>query len=86
MSFIGSVENIFTYENEPGHEIVFIFEGDFVNKEVYKKRSFSFKEENGEEFEAGWVKIQEFADKKAILYPEGLLDLLLTQFGMDKPE
>ena len=33
-------ENIFTYNNEPGHEICFIYKADFKDIENYKREDF----------------------------------------------
>src|SRR3990170_4725004 len=32
---LGVVENIFVYQGEQGHEIVFVFDAEFVNKSLY---------------------------------------------------
>lgn len=52
------VENIFTYNNQAGHEIAFIYAAEFVDKKLYEQESFKIIE-GGEEFEAIWVEINE---------------------------
>lgn len=32
-------EEIFQYNNQPGHEVMFIFEAEFLNKDLYKEDS-----------------------------------------------
>ena len=76
LTFIGQSENVFHYQGNPGHEIIFMFEGEFVNKSTYKKEVLVGKEENGDEIRAVWKSISEFRRKKARLYPEGLLEYL----------
>lgn len=76
LTFIGPSENVFLYEGSRGHEIIFMFEGEFVNKDTYSRENLVGKENNGDEFRAVWKPISEFRKKKAKLYPEGLLELL----------
>lgn len=77
LTFIGQSENVYQYQGSPGHEIIFMFEGEFVNKSTYSKEILLGKEENGEEIRAVWKPISEFRRKKARLYPEGLLEYLV---------
>src|SRR6056297_126652 len=35
------LENIFTYEGKPGHEIVFLFKVSFADKNFYKQEEFT---------------------------------------------
>lgn len=75
LEFIGTLENIFIYEGEPGHEIVLVYEGRFSNPDIYNAETVPGIEE-GASFTAKWKKIEEFRRGEAILYPTGLLDLL----------
>jgi ADP-ribose pyrophosphatase YjhB (NUDIX family) len=52
------VENIFTYNNQAGHEIAFIYTAEFVDKSLYQQESFKIVD-GGEEFEAIWLEINE---------------------------
>ena len=76
LTFIGQSENVDPHQDNPNHEIIFMFEGEFVNKSTYKKEILLGKEQNGEEIRAIWKPISEFRKKKARLYPEGLLEYL----------
>jgi 8-oxo-dGTP pyrophosphatase MutT (NUDIX family) len=73
--YLGAIENIFVYDGKPGHEIVLVYQADFVDPDVYKVESIRC-QDNGEEFDAVWKSLSEFREGKAPLYPEGLLDLL----------
>ena len=77
LTFLGPTENVFQYEGEQGHEIVFIFEGEFANKRPYQVDELVGHEDNGTAFRAVWKPIADFRRKKAILYPDGLLDYLM---------
>ncbi|OGO08532.1 MAG: hypothetical protein A3K46_05665 [Chloroflexi bacterium RBG_13_60_9] len=73
---IGVLENIFTYEGRLGHEIVFVFQADFLDRTIYDQKSAMGMKDNNEEFPAMWKPLAEFAEGKAILYPDGLLELI----------
>ncbi|MFQ5986301.1 MAG: NUDIX hydrolase [Thermoplasmata archaeon] len=76
LRFLGVLENIFTNEGETGHEIVLIFEGDFVNRSLYEVEALEGQEEDGMSFEASWKPLSLFRQGEAPLYPDGLLELL----------
>ncbi len=74
---IGVLENIFTYQGCPGHEIVFVFRADFSDRAIYDLQTPVGIKDNDEPFPALWKPLEEFASGRSILYPEGLLELLL---------
>lgn len=67
LHFIAVIENIFTYEGEEGHEIVFLYKGDLSNKEIYKKKIIYIPD--AEDFPAEWVPISDILEGKVKLYP-----------------
>ncbi len=77
--FIGVLENIFTYEGEPGHEIVLIFDGKLKNTVLYKEERLKTLEGPKSGYTV-WKKIDDFKKNKQILYPEGLLKMLQNHF------
>jgi 8-oxo-dGTP pyrophosphatase MutT (NUDIX family) len=76
LRFLGVLENLFTLEGETGHEIVLIFEGDFVDRSLYEKEAVEGQEEDGMPFVAFWKPLSLFRQGEAPLYPDGLLELL----------
>jgi 8-oxo-dGTP pyrophosphatase MutT (NUDIX family) len=72
---LGIVENIFEYEGEPGHEIVFIYDGRFVDEALYERDSLAVVE-GKREFKAVWRSLQELRSGTARLVPPKLWDLL----------
>lgn len=76
LKYLGTIENIFTFNEEPGHEIVLVYEGDFADKAMYEKTLVTGYGDDGDLFSAGWKPLSEFGDNSP-LYPEGLMDLLL---------
>jgi 8-oxo-dGTP pyrophosphatase MutT (NUDIX family) len=75
LSYVGMIENIFTYDGKPGHEIVLVYEASFVDSLLYKLKSVRLKD-NGDWLVAMWKTLADFRAGSAILYPEGLLDFL----------
>lgn len=51
-------ENIFEYNGQTGHEIAFIYAAEFADAALYQKDSFEIID-GGEEFSAGWLRVDE---------------------------
>jgi len=73
---LGVLENIFTYEGEPGHEIVFVFDARLVDHSLYARDLITGEESNGQRFEAIWLPVHHFVPGGPPLYPHGLYELL----------
>ncbi len=78
LRFLQMLENIFTYERELCHEVVFVYQGEFADKSLYSKSSFIGREVDGKEFKVVWKQISAFREGQAPLYPDGILALLAT--------
>ena len=76
MKYLGAVENIFTFNGGPGHEIVLIYDGALEDSGLYDQAVILGKEANGEETRAMWKNLDEFGTGKSILYPVGLVEVL----------
>ena len=74
--YLGTLENIFTFNGTPSHEIVMIFDGALVNSGLYEQAVIVGEEANGEVIRAVWMSLDEFGEGRSILYPTGLLELL----------
>lgn len=68
LKLIDVIENIFTFNGEDRHQIVFLYTGDLSNQDLYKKDKIHIVEPYSE-FDAEWVPIEDILDKKVILYP-----------------
>lgn len=77
IKYLGLLENIFTYEGKPGHEIILIYDAEFVNKDIYKKEKISITESNDKWCYAYWKNLEEFGEENLKLYPDKLKHLLL---------
>jgi len=80
LELIGVFENLFTFLGEPGHELVWLFEGRFKEPSYYHGDELTA-DEGGAAFPVRWVPVETFARGEAPLYPDGLLDALLTPTG-----
>jgi 8-oxo-dGTP pyrophosphatase MutT (NUDIX family) len=76
LKYLGAVENIFTFNGSPGHEIVLIYDGALEDPGLYDQAVILGKEANGEEICAMWKNLNDFRAGKSVLYPDGLLDVL----------
>jgi len=74
--YLGMLENVFRFEGELGHEIVIVYEADFVDQAIYEKNWVTGYEDNGKPFKALWKTMEYFRNSNAPLYPDGLLQLL----------
>ena len=75
LKLLGVLENIFVLDGQPKHEIVFVYDGCFVDESVYAQSELHGWEANGEPLRAVWRKLDSF-DEEHRLVPEGLWDLL----------
>ena len=78
LRFLGTLENIFTYNGRQGHEIVQVYDGRFVDESLYKKDEMTG-DEFGHAFRVVWRRLDEFGPGRAPLFPDGLLELLSAQ-------
>ena len=73
--YLGTVENIFTYNGQVGHEIVLVYDAEFADREMYDKVSVTAYDDGEVNFQAVWKRLDEFGDN-APLYQDGLTDML----------
>jgi len=76
LRYLSMLENVFTCDGQPGHEIVLIYEADFLDSSIYEQASMTGTEDGGILFRALWKPVADFERGEAPLYPEGLLQLL----------
>lgn len=70
---LGVLENRFSYDGRPGHEVVFVYDARFADAAVYSKPELPLQEDVWDGF-ARWVSLDALPDEP--LYPDGLLALL----------
>lgn len=76
--YLGALENVFTYNGQPGHEIIFVYEAAFVDPAFYELPELTGYEDDDSPFRAIWKPLEIFRRGEAPLYPKGLLGLLLV--------
>jgi 8-oxo-dGTP pyrophosphatase MutT (NUDIX family) len=76
LCYLGTLENLFTYENQAGHEIVQIYDAEFVDRSLYEQVWLEGREDNGLSFKAIWKPLADFENEAERLYPTGLFELL----------
>lgn len=76
INYLGTIENIFTFNGELGHEIVVVYEAEFKDEAFYNMDTFTGKEDDGSVFLLKWIPISKFGTSKLRLVPDGLLDLI----------
>ena len=75
--YLGTIENIFTFNGIPGHEIVQVYDGALVESGLYGQAVISGHEADvNQPMKVVWKSLDEFGPGKSILYPEGLLGML----------
>jgi ADP-ribose pyrophosphatase YjhB (NUDIX family) len=73
---LGVLENVFRYDGEDRHEIVFVYEAAFRDRDLYEREPLPAVEADGSPIPVAWVPVHAFEDGDPPLYPEGLLELL----------
>jgi ADP-ribose pyrophosphatase YjhB (NUDIX family) len=69
LSFLEIIENIFTYEEKKGHQLVFLYRCDLSNKELYQREKIHIIEDTYE-LDAQWVPIADILEGNIPLYPK----------------
>jgi 8-oxo-dGTP pyrophosphatase MutT (NUDIX family) len=78
---LGTIENVFTYNGAIGHEIVIVYQAQFVEQWLYThERVDGWDGVDGKQpMLAVWKPLALFAVGHAPLYPDGLFELLTGQ-------
>ena len=69
------VENLYEHHGARGHEIVFVYETGFANRDVYRRDGFRFRDGSADNT-ALWVDVARFRAGDEQLFPVGLRDLI----------
>ena len=74
---LGVLENLFVCDGKAGHQIVFVYDGRFVDESIYSLAELTITEDNNTTARAMWRYIDSF-DETHRLVPESLASLLDT--------
>ena len=69
IKYLGCQENLFTFNGLPGHEIMFVYQCDFVDAKFYQLEEIDFAEGKRKK-RALWVEIDRFRSGELKLVPE----------------
>jgi len=76
--WLGTLENIFTLDGEPGHEIVLIYDATFVDHSLYEREEIVGHEHgNDTAFVALWKSLEELESGPVRLVPEQLMAFIV---------
>ena len=75
ISYLGCLENLFTFNGKQGHELLQVYQCDFVDAKFYELESLVFAEGKRQKT-ALWVDIALFKSGELLLVPEPFLALL----------
>jgi len=87
--YLGTLESIFTYNGDDGHEIVLIFSGKIINLNLFPDQTIMRYESDGEPIKAVWLPLTTFIEydrnfhnnRKPLLYPDGLTNIIKNFYG-----
>jgi 8-oxo-dGTP pyrophosphatase MutT (NUDIX family) len=72
---LGVLEEIFTLEGKPDHQIFFVYDAEFIDKSLYQQTVIPVQEDNDEVINAIWKDLDSFDDSH-LLVPIELHSLL----------
>jgi ADP-ribose pyrophosphatase YjhB (NUDIX family) len=72
---LGALENVFTYDGAPGHEVVLAYEASFVDPALYDRPWFPVAKESFPRV-ARWFRPEHLGPHRVPLYPPGLRERL----------
>lgn len=74
--WLGTIENLFVVHGRTGHEIVMVYEADFVDESMYRRNPIWGQEDDGSPIKAVWKAMDDFRGGTSRLVPDGLLLML----------
>jgi ADP-ribose pyrophosphatase YjhB (NUDIX family) len=78
---LGVLENLFTFDGQQGHEIVFVYEAKFANPKFYQETEIQGCESNGFTYIARWHSQAQIELNQFSVYPKGIEQWLFLQSG-----
>ncbi|MBD1940705.1 NUDIX hydrolase [Microcoleus sp. FACHB-68] len=76
--YLGCLENLFVFNGNPGHELIQLYQCDFVDRKFYELEQFTFAEGERQKT-ALWVDIERCKSGELRLVPEAFFDYLSAQ-------
>ena len=73
IKYLGCLENLFTFNGQPGHEIIQLYQCDFVEQKFYQLEQLVFPEGDRKK-RALWVDTNRFTSGELRIVPENFLE------------
>ncbi len=73
---LGVIENLFHHNDRPYHEVVFQWLARFEDPDLYNRDLFPVREDNGDEYIAEWVHVDDLAARGIPLFPYAVADMI----------
>ena len=73
---LGVLENLFTFDGNRGHEIVFVYNAELADRSLYSLDQFKGQESNGQSFNAIWLNLNMIGPETPPVYPDGLIEMV----------
>ncbi|MEA5621289.1 NUDIX domain-containing protein [Cronbergia sp. UHCC 0137] len=74
--YLSCIENLFIFDGRQGHEIIQLYQCDFVDPQFYQIESITFSETPERQHRALWIDISKFKSGELRLVPEVFFDYL----------
>lgn len=66
------MENLFSFDGQQGHEIVFVYDAEFIDSALYKEAEIQGYETNGFTYIAQWLSREQIEFSRFPVYPKGI--------------
>ncbi|MCW5312317.1 NUDIX domain-containing protein [Nostoc sp. KVJ3] len=76
IKYLGCIENLFTFNGRQGHEIIQLYQCDFVDSKFYQLESLVFSESQTHKHKALWIDISRLKSGEFRLVPEAFFEYL----------
>ncbi|MDI2588733.1 NUDIX domain-containing protein [Psychrobacillus sp. NEAU-3TGS] len=81
--YVTCLENIFSIDEQIGHEIIQIYIVELEDKSLYDQKIFKVVEGNKITY-AKWVSLEDIINEMKILYPNGLREIMCVMTGKEE--
>lgn len=79
-NLLATLENIFTYEGSPGHEIVLVYDAKFIDPSLYERKEMDIVESGRVVGQAVWRSVDDIRTEGANLFPQGIEAVLALNY------
>lgn len=81
----GVLENIFRYEGEDRHEVLFLYSCGFKDEAFLADKAYEYRESGGAAHKASWMSFEDWSTGQRHIVPDGLVDMLKSAIQPYQP-